>query len=82
MNCIENVADKETKKLIAPEAMIAKRIAKHGQQRGVIVRPVAHLNVISPPLTLTREQIDFLVDAMRESIEAATKDLAEEGYLD
>ena len=82
MHCVENVADKKTKELLPAEASIAKRISEHAQERGLIVRPVAHLNIISPPLTLTREQIDFLVDALRDSIEAATVDLVREGYLD
>ncbi|SVB65263.1 uncharacterized protein METZ01_LOCUS218117, partial [marine metagenome] len=54
MMCIENVADKETKALLPDEAEIGNRIARHCQSRGVIVRPTAHLNVMSPPLVLTR----------------------------
>ena len=82
MACVEYVANKETKALLPDEANIARRIAAHGQKRGIIVRPVAHLNILSPPLTLDRSQIDFLVDALGESAEAATADLAAEGYLD
>ena len=82
MNCVEYVADKETKQLLPAEADIARRIADHGQKRGIIVRPIAQLNILSPPLTLDRAQIDFLVDALRDSAEAATADLEAEGYLD
>ena len=82
MNCVEYVADKETKRLLPDEANIARRIADHGQKRGIIVRPIAQLNILSPPLTLDRAQIDFLVDALRDSAEAATADLVAEGYLD
>ena len=64
------------------EADIARRIADHGQKWGIIVRPIEQLNILSPPLILDREQIDFLVDALRESAEAATADLEAEGYLD
>ena len=82
MNCVEYVADKASKELLPPEANIARRIAEHGQKRGIIVRPIAQLNILSPPLILDRAQIDFLVDALRESAEAATADLVAEGYLD
>ena len=82
MNCVEYVANKETKQLLPAEADIARRIADHGQKRGIIVRPIAQLNILSPPLTLDRAQIDFLVDALGESAEAATADLEAEGYLD
>jgi adenosylmethionine-8-amino-7-oxononanoate aminotransferase len=79
MMCIENVADKKTKALLPEEAHIGNRIARHAQARGLLVRPIAHLNVLSPPLILTTEQIDFMVDVLRESIVASTDDMIREG---
>ncbi len=79
MMCVENVADRETKELFAPEIKIGERISKHCQRRGLIVRPIGHLNVMSPPLILTREQIDTFVDILRESIVATQDDLVREG---
>ena len=81
MMCIENVANKETKELINPDAAVGNRIADHCQARGLIVRPLAHMNVLSPPLTLTKENVDFLVNTLRESIQATTQDLKRDGYL-
>ncbi len=81
MMCIENVADKKTKELINADASVGNRIADHCQARGLIVRPLAHMNVLSPPLTLTRENVDFLVQTLRQSIEATTADLRADGYL-
>ncbi len=79
MMCIENVADKQTKALLPKDAQIGNRIAKHAQARGLLVRPIAHLNVLSPPLILTREQIDFMVETLRESILASMDDMVREG---
>jgi putrescine aminotransferase len=79
MLCVENVADKETRELLPASADIGKRIAKHCEARGLIVRPIGHLNVISPPLILTREQIDELVEILGQSIRAAADDLVREG---
>ena len=79
MMCIENVADKETKALLPAEAAIGNRIAAHCQSRGVIVRPIAHLNVLSPPLILTRQQIDTVVEVLHDSIRATQDDLIREG---
>lgn len=79
MMCIENVADKETKELLPAGANIGARIADHSQKRGLIVRPLAHLNIISPPLILTREQVDTMVGILRESITATMDDLTREG---
>ncbi len=79
MMCVENVADKESKELLPPEAKVGDRISRHCQERGVIVRPIAHLNVMSPPLTLERNHIDTMVDVLRESIIATQDDLVREG---
>jgi len=79
MMCVENVANKETKELLPAEVHIGNRIADHCQKRGLIVRPIAHLNVLSPPLILTKEQIDTMVAILRESITATMDDLVREG---
>ncbi|MBB3141554.1 aminotransferase [Halomonas organivorans] len=81
MMCLENVADKATRELIAPEAKVGNRIADECQRRGLIVRPLAHMNILSPTLILTREHVDFVVATLRESIEAATASLKADGYL-
>jgi adenosylmethionine-8-amino-7-oxononanoate aminotransferase len=75
MMCVENVANQETKELLPAEVKIGKRIAEHCQNRGLMVRPLAHLNILSPPLILSREQIDTVVDTLRESIIATMDDL-------
>lgn len=81
MMCLENVADKATKELIDPAAKIGNRIADECQKRGLIVRPLAHMNILSPTLILTREHVDFVAATLRESIEAATESLKVDGYL-
>ncbi len=79
MMCVENVANRETKELFDLDVKIGQRISRHCQQRGVIVRPVGHLNVMSPPLILERNHIDTIVDVLRESIVATQDDLVREG---
>lgn len=81
MLCVENVADKETKALLPAEAKIGKRIAKKCQELGLMVRPSGHLNIISPPLILTKEQIDDMVDMLGKSIMTITDELVQEGLL-
>ena len=81
MMCVENVADKKTKALFDPEVQIGNRIAHACEARGVLVRPIAHLNVLSPPLILTKGQIDRLVDTLRESILEVMDELAKDGIL-
>jgi adenosylmethionine-8-amino-7-oxononanoate aminotransferase len=79
MLCVENVVNKQTKQLLPEEVKIGKRISDHCEKRGLIVRPLGHLNVISPPLTLTRDEIDELVEILKTSIEATADDLVREG---
>jgi len=79
MMCVENVADKKTKALLPPEVNVGHRIAEHAQKRGLIVRPLGHLNVMSPPLILTEPQIDEFVSILRQAIEATQDDLTREG---
>ena len=78
MMCVENVADKESKALFGPEVEIGERIARHCHDRGLIIRPIGHLNVLSPPLVMSRGQIDDLVAILRASIEATIDDLVRE----
>jgi len=79
MQCVENVADKETKELFDPSVHVGDRVAGACEKRGLIVRPIAHLNVLSPPLVLTVEQIDWMVDVLRGGIIEVQADLVAEG---
>jgi len=81
MQCIENVADKKTKTLFPAEANVGKRIAKACQTRGLIVRPIAHLNVLSPPLIWDKAVVDRVVAILREAIEEVTDTLVVDGFL-
>lgn len=81
MLCVKNVADQMTKELLPAEANIGSRIAKHCEQTGLIVRSTAHLNVLSPPLTLSREQVKELVDKLGNAIVDVMDELTREGLL-
>jgi adenosylmethionine-8-amino-7-oxononanoate aminotransferase len=68
MACVEFVADKRSKALF-PEALnIGEKIHTKAQARGLLVRPMVHLNVMSPPLIITRAQVDEIVETLRECI--------------
>jgi putrescine aminotransferase len=79
MFCVENVADQATRELLPEEVDIGTRIADRCETFGVVVRPIGHLNVLSPPLIITRAQIDTIVDALRRSIASTQDDLVREG---
>jgi putrescine---pyruvate transaminase len=81
MMCIEYVADKATKAPLPDSANISRRIAQRCEAKGLLVRPLGHLDIMSPPLTFTREQCDTLVDTLREAICEVTRELERERYL-
>ena len=58
---------------------IGRRISDACDARGLLVRPIGRLNVLSPPLILTTEQIDWLVDTLRAGIEEVMAGLEFEG---
>jgi len=58
---------------------IGNRIDKHCQALGLIVRPMINMCVMSPPLIITREQIDEMIGILRRGIEMAMQDCIDEG---
>jgi adenosylmethionine-8-amino-7-oxononanoate aminotransferase len=81
MQCVEFVRDRETRELFPEEVRIGKVVSDQADARGLIVRPIAHQNVMSPALVIDRAGIDFIVSTLRESIVAATRQLEREGVL-
>ena len=80
MLCVESVRDRRSKATFPDDARIGSRIANHAQSRGLIVRPIGNLNVLSPALILSREEIDRIVAILREAIEATMAELDREGF--
>jgi putrescine---pyruvate transaminase len=79
MVCVENVADKARKTLL-PEALdVGKRISDTAESMGLMVRPMGHLNVMSPPLTITEAEVDFVADILGKSIRQVADGLVREG---
>lgn len=80
MICVESVADKDSKIPLPDEAREAKRIADACEAMGLLVRPMGHLNVMSPPLTLAEAEVDFIAETLEKAIRRVTDDVVREGY--
>lgn len=78
MMCIEYVGHKQRKEPFVPSVKIGSRIAHYCQAQGLIVRPVGHCNVLSPPLILNKKQIDDIVEILQSAIYATLADLQTE----
>ncbi len=79
IGCIENVADKSTKEPFADEVDIGKRISDAAEKRGLLVRPIGPLNVMSPALTISESQIAFIAETLRAAIVEVTDGLVRDG---
>jgi adenosylmethionine-8-amino-7-oxononanoate aminotransferase len=71
MACVECHEHLEGDSTLEMKYAIGNRIDKHCQEYGLLVRPIINMCVMSPPLTITRPQIDELVDKLRKGIVAA-----------
>ena len=72
---VEFVADKSTKESFPIKDAIADRVFRKCIDRGVIVRPVGNLIILSPPLILDQAQCRILVAALDESIQEVMTEL-------
>ena len=79
MMCVVNVSDKRSKAFFPPEVNIGKRISNRAEELGLIVRPIVDLNIMSPPLTMTKDDVDFVVATLRKAVELTMQDLEDEG---
>lgn len=79
MMALEFVQNTQNKDPFADDVAVGMRVSKHAQQRGLIVRPLGSMIVLSPPLILDEQQIDTIGRVLSESIEATTADLIREG---
>jgi adenosylmethionine-8-amino-7-oxononanoate aminotransferase len=80
MMCTEYVADKKTKAVFGEGVAIGKRISNYCEELGLIVRPLEHLNIMSPPLILTEAQVDEMVDKLEAGIRATVDSLVRDGH--
>lgn len=80
MVCVENVASKLTKEPLPDGVNESKRISDAAEAMGLMVRPIGHLNVMSPPLTITEGQVDFVVGTLEKAIRKVTDELVREGH--
>jgi adenosylmethionine-8-amino-7-oxononanoate aminotransferase len=75
MMCVVNVRDKSNREFFPAEINIGKRISNHAEKLGLLVRPIGDLNIMSPPLTMSMEDVDFIVATLRAAIELTLDDL-------
>lgn len=78
---IEFVENLDTKKPFEDDVKIGMRVSLKAQEHGLMIRPLGHMIVLSPPLILTLEQITEIGSVLKQSIEAVQTELVTEGLI-
>ncbi len=78
---IELVANKESKEGFAADAEAAMRVFKRCMNRGVVIRPIGNLIVLSPPLTLSKKECDKIISSLYESLEEVSAEFRVLGLI-
>lgn len=73
---IELVRDKQTHEPFLAKEKVGVRVIKEARQRGVILRPLSDIVVIMPPLSITEEELQILLDVAYDSINMVAGELA------
>jgi len=73
---IELVADVPTKGPFPWARQVGARVCRRARSAGLLIRPLGDVIVLMPPLSITVEQIDTLIDVVADCIRAT---VAEEG---
>jgi len=72
---IEFVKEKINKTPFEPEDKIGLKIARAAQRRGLIVRPLGNIAILSPTLIMDEDMIDDVVNIMSNSIKEVQSEL-------
>jgi len=70
---IELVHDRATREPYSLEARIGHRVAQEARKRGLLLRPLGHIIVLIPPLSVNRETLTRMVSILSRSIAAGTR---------
>ena len=78
---IQLMADRASRRPFEATQKVSQAVAAKCLEDGLIVRalPVGHVVALSPPLCITREQVDFVVDGLASGIRAVGDDLTRQG---
>ena len=70
---IELAEDKASRRAYDPRKRIGKLVIEHARTSGVILRPLGDVIILMPPLSITEEDLLWLVKVTRSSIQEVTE---------
>lgn len=83
IGAVELVSRKDAPQAFDPKLMVAGRVAKRALANGVITRalPSSDALAFSPPLVINRDEIDALVNGVRDAVDQTIEELRKECRL-
>jgi len=76
LGAIELVKDKATRTKFDPTGTVGGACRDAAFEAGLVMRACGDTMVLSPPFVITRQQIDELVDMVRQAVEQTTRGIA------
>ena len=76
---IELVANREKRQAFAPELGVGPRMFRHLKKHGLICRPVVNSLTFSPPLIVTRDDVDAIVAKFGAALADTADELTRDG---
>jgi L-2,4-diaminobutyrate transaminase len=84
MAAVEFVADPKSKRRFDAALKVGARVSKACLERGLIARAMPHGDILglAPPLVITIEEVDELMDIVKRAVSAVVDDLVRERVLE
>ena len=76
---IELVKDRHARIPYPAKDRIGHAVAMEARRRGVLLRPLGNVVVLMPPLSISRSELETLLDVTYRSIETVTKQPSPQG---
>jgi L-2,4-diaminobutyrate transaminase len=83
LGALEFVADPSVKRRFDPAHKVGAKVAAACLERGLIARALPHGDILgfAPPLSITRAEVDQVVDTAKAALDAVTDQLTRDGVL-
>lgn len=80
MGALEFVADRDSKARFEPSLKVGARVSNAALAEGMIARAMPHGDILgfSPPLVITKEEVDIVIDKAKIAVDKVTDELTRE----
>jgi len=83
LGALEFVADRDARTPFDPGLKVGARVSSACNERGLIARAMPHGDILgfAPPLVITRDEVDLMIERTKAAVDAVTDELVREGNL-